>query len=49
MTVAANKGKTEKELRERDVDEYPKMKAGQTAEHPWIYTGVCYADHLNEK
>jgi hypothetical protein len=46
MDLAANKGKTEAELHERDKDEYSKMKAGQTAEHPWVYTGVCYADHV---
>lgn len=33
-------------LHERDKEEYKKMKAGQTAEHPWTYTGVCYADHV---
>lgn len=49
MTATSNKGKMEKELRERDVNEYAKMKAGQTEKHPWTYTGVCYADHLNEK
>jgi len=46
MDLPENKGKTEAELHERDKKEYPKMKAGQTAEHPWVYTGVCYADHV---
>lgn len=46
MSVEANKGKTEDELHERDKDVYKKMKKGQTAEHPWKYTGVCYADHV---
>jgi len=41
-----NKGKTEAELRKRDKDQYSKMKAGQTTEHPWQYSGVCYIDHL---
>ena len=44
--IDANAGKTEAQLHERDKEEYKKMKAGQTAEHPWIYTGVCYADHV---
>jgi hypothetical protein len=45
-SISANTGKTEAELHERDEKEYKKMKAGQTAEHPWTYTGVCYADHV---
>jgi len=44
--VTANADKTEANLHERDKEEYKKMKAGQTAEHPWTYTGVCYADHV---
>ncbi|QJQ03196.1 hypothetical protein C798_24070 [Herbaspirillum rubrisubalbicans Os34] len=47
--VPENKDKTESDLRDRDKDEYKKMKAGQTADHPWIYTGVCYADHVTGK
>jgi hypothetical protein len=47
--ISANQGKTESQLHERDKDEYKKMKAGQTAEHPWTYTGVCYADHVTHE
>ncbi|AQQ40194.1 hypothetical protein A8E81_02775 [Burkholderia cenocepacia] len=46
MTNPSNAGKTEEELRKRDKDEYPKMKAGQTKEHPWKYSGICYVDHI---
>lgn len=42
----ANKDKTESDLRDRDKGEYNKMKKGQTTEHPWTYSGVCYADHI---
>ena len=38
-----NQGKTEAELRERDKDTYGK---GKSDEHPWNYSGVCYADHV---
>lgn len=41
-----NKDEKEKDLRERDKDTYKLGKAGQTAEHKWTYTGVCYADHV---
>lgn len=33
-------------LHERDKDTYKQGKAGQTSEHKWTYTGVCYADHV---
>lgn len=49
MTIEANQGKTEAELRQRDQDEYKKMHKGQGAEHPWKYTGICYVDHINKK
>jgi len=39
-------GKTESELRERDKETYQKGREGQTEEHVWSYTGVCYADHV---
>jgi hypothetical protein len=45
-TVEANKDKAESDLRDRDKGEYNKMKKGQTTEHPWKYSGVCYADHI---
>lgn len=41
-----NEGKTESELRERDKETYQKGREGQTEEHVWSYTGVCYADHV---
>jgi hypothetical protein len=44
--IDANKDQTEDDLRKRDKGEYNKMKKGQTAEHPWTYSGVCYADHV---
>ncbi|MES2742979.1 MAG: hypothetical protein V4754_18810 [Pseudomonadota bacterium] len=46
MENSKNTGHTEAELRKRDKEEYGKMKAGQNSEHPWTYTGVCYADHV---
>ena len=46
MSKEENTGKSEEELRKRDKDTYNKMQKGQDAEHPWIYSGVCYADHI---
>ena len=46
MTLEKNKGKTEADLRARDKGTYRDGKKGQSAEHPWRYTGVCYADHV---
>ncbi|CAD6559980.1 hypothetical protein LMG27952_07014 [Paraburkholderia hiiakae] len=45
-TVSANQNKSVSELHERDKDEYKKMRSGQTTDHPWKYSGVCYADHI---
>ena len=45
MTLEENKGKTEAELHERDKEEYKKPPA----ERLWKYSGVCYADHLNNE
>jgi hypothetical protein len=45
-SVSANQNKSTDELHNRDVGEYGKMKSGQNAEHPWKYSGVCYADHV---
>ncbi len=47
-SIEKNKDKTEKELHERDKSMYKKGKVGQTLEHPWKYSGICYADHVNE-
>jgi hypothetical protein len=45
--IEENKGKTASELHKRDKDHFkPK---GANADHPWIYTGVCYAQHINAK
>ena len=44
--VELNKDKTAEELRERDIDTYKKGKK-RGKEHPWVYTGVCYANHVN--
>lgn len=41
-----NKDKTEAELRERDKGTYMRGTSGQSKEHPWVYIGVCYADHV---
>jgi len=46
MTKQANAGKTEDALRERDKKTYAK---GGSKEHPWIYHGACYADHIANK
>ncbi|CAN7759293.1 hypothetical protein LJR034_007154 [Caballeronia sp. LjRoot34] len=42
----ANSEKSADQLHDRDVHQYPKMKAGQGSDHPWKYSGVCYADHV---
>lgn len=41
-----NAGKAEAELHERDKDQYKKMKAGQDKDHRWMYSGICYVDHI---
>lgn len=41
-----NKDKTEAELHERDKDTYKSGSKGQSDDHAWTYTGVCYADHV---
>lgn len=44
--VEMNQDKTEAELHERDKDTYKNGTKGQSSEHPWKYSGVCYADHV---
>lgn len=39
-----NANMTESELRQRDREMY--RRAQKDAEHPWVYSGVCYADHI---
>lgn len=46
MNKVKNEGKTEAELRERDKEKYKDGSKGQSADHPWQYSGVCYADHV---
>ncbi|MFJ7004839.1 hypothetical protein [Pseudomonas putida] len=46
MSKSENQGKTEVELHERDKDKYKEGGKGQTADHAWQYSGVCYADHV---
>ncbi|AMU08560.1 hypothetical protein A2T82_19905 [Burkholderia cenocepacia] len=46
MSKDANKGKTVEELHKRDKDTYKSGKAGRSDEHAWIYSGICYADHM---
>lgn len=45
-TESENSSKSEDELHKRDVGVYGKGKKGQSKDHPWTYTGVCYADHV---
>ncbi|MEH3021402.1 MAG: hypothetical protein PGN19_01565 [Pseudomonas oryzihabitans] len=44
-----NIGKSESDLRKRDFESYPKGTSGQTEENVWIYTGICYADHIKNQ
>ncbi|EDW1644260.1 hypothetical protein EK69_004571 [Salmonella enterica subsp. enterica] len=46
MNNPANADRTENELHNRDQEQYPDGTRGQNNEHPWRYTGVCYADHI---
>lgn len=41
-----NSNRTEGELHDRDYEQYPLGSSGQNNEHPWRYTGICYADHI---
>lgn len=49
MTEASNAGKTEDQLHKRDEASYGNPKKNKGAANKWKYTGICYADHLNEK
>ncbi len=48
VTASENRDKSESELRTRDKDTYANPKRDKTASNKWKYTGVCYADHLND-
>ena len=43
-----NQSQTETELRKRDTDKNGK-RIVRSESHPWLYTGVCYADHLTSQ
>lgn len=43
-----NKDKTADELHKRDKDTFKLGKKGQSKDHPWKYTGVCYAEHVKK-
>ncbi len=45
-TNPSNQDRTEEELHDRDHEQYSMGGAGQDDEHPWRYSGVCYADHV---
>ncbi|WP_082582687.1 hypothetical protein [Frateuria sp. Soil773] len=47
MTKEDNKDKTEADLHKRDKGEYKKPPAKK--DRKWTYTGICYADHLNQE
>lgn len=44
--VDENSEKSADDLHKRDASTYGQGKAGQSKDHPWTYTGVCYADHI---
>ncbi|WDD91084.1 hypothetical protein Bsp3421_000978 [Burkholderia sp. FERM BP-3421] len=46
MKDPKNAGKTEAELHDRDLEQYKKMDKGQDKEHRWMYSGICYVDHI---
>ncbi|MRS17519.1 hypothetical protein GJV06_21805 [Enterobacteriaceae bacterium RIT691] len=41
-----NANNTEEVLHNRDSKQYPLGGSGQNEDHPWRYTGICYADHI---
>lgn len=45
----SNKDKSPEELHDRDKDTFKLGKKGQSEDHPWDYTGVCYAKAVNKK
>lgn len=46
MNNPANAGQTEQQLHTRDQPTYASGSAGQSAEHAWVYSGLCYADNV---
>lgn len=46
--IELNQELTAKELHDRDKDTYKLGKKGQSKDHPWVYTGVCYANAVNK-
>jgi hypothetical protein len=49
MDDEVNKDKPADELHERDKDTFKNGKKGQSDNHSWAYSGVCYADHVLAK
>ncbi|WP_118181429.1 hypothetical protein [Paraburkholderia phosphatilytica] len=45
-TDPANTGQTVDQLHERDKKTYGSGKSGRDKDHVWLYSGVCYADHV---
>lgn len=46
MNNPSNAGQTEEQLHNRDQPTYASGSAGQSAEHAWTYSGLCYADKV---
>lgn len=42
-----NQNQSVDDLHKRDQPTYSKGKSGQDKDHTWVYSGVCYADHVN--
>ncbi|MBK4716681.1 MULTISPECIES: hypothetical protein [Tenebrionibacter/Tenebrionicola group] len=49
MNRPENAGQTEQQLHVRDQPTYRLGGNGQSAEHPWVYSGLCYADTVYER
>ena len=46
MNNPTNTGQTEEPLHNRDQPTYASGSAGQSTEHAWVYSGLCYADKV---
>ncbi|PRD16594.1 hypothetical protein [Pantoea coffeiphila] len=49
MNNPTNAGQTEVQLHNRDQPTYASGSSGQSAEHAWVYSGLCYADKVYGK
>lgn len=47
MNNPTNAGQTEEQLHNRDQPTYASGSSGQSAEHAWVYSGLCYADNVH--